>query len=55
FKVVQNQRVTGEEECQALLRSMFVFEYRDPDGHWFGINPLLAETKKYASWVNSNY
>lgn len=55
FKVVQNQRVTGEEECQALLRSMFVFEYRDRDGHWFGINPLLAETKKYASWVNSNY
>ncbi|MDE5081136.1 MAG: AAA family ATPase [Trichodesmium sp. St18_bin1] len=55
FKVVQNQRVTGEEECQTLLRSMFVFEYRDRDGHWFGINPLLAETKKYASWVNSNY
>ena len=55
FKVVQNQRVTGEEECQTLLRSMFVFEYRDRDGHWFGINPLLAETKKYANWVNSNY
>lgn len=55
FKVVQNQRVTGEEECQTLLRSMFVFEYRDRDGHWFGINPLLAETKKYTSWVNSNY
>ncbi|MCL2933130.1 MAG: ATP-binding protein [Trichodesmium sp. MAG_R03] len=55
FKVVQNQRVTGEEECQTLLRSMFVFEYRDRDGHWFGINPLLAETQKYTSWVNSNY
>lgn len=54
FKVVQNQRVTGEEECQTLLRSMFVFEYRDRDGHWFGINPVLAETKKYASWVNGN-
>ncbi|MDJ0518364.1 MAG: ATP-binding protein [Trichodesmium sp. MO_231.B1] len=55
FKVVENQRVTGEEECQTLLRSMFVFEYRDRDGHWFGINPLLAETQKYASWINSNY
>ena len=55
FKVVQHQKVTGEEECQTLLRSMFVFEYRDKNGHWFGINPLLAETKKYANWINSNY
>ncbi len=51
FKVVENQRVTGEEECQTLLRSMFVFEYRDKNGHWFGINPLLAETQKYVSWI----
>ena len=55
FNVVQNQRVTGEEECQTLLRSMFVFEYRDREGHWFGINPLLAETQKYTNWINSNY
>lgn len=47
FQVVQRQNVTGEEESQILLRSMFVFEYRDPDGRWFGINPALAETRKY--------
>ena len=50
FQVVQRQNVTGEEECQTLLRSMFVFEYRDQDGRWFGINPALAETKKYKGW-----
>ncbi|NJK36996.1 MAG: ATP-binding protein [Oscillatoriales cyanobacterium RM2_1_1] len=46
-QVVQTQHVRGEEECQALLRSMLVFEYRDQDGHWFGINPVLAETTQY--------
>ena len=50
FQVVQRQNVTGEEECQTLLRSMFVFEYRDQEGRWFGINPALAETKKYKAW-----
>ncbi len=50
FQVVHHQSVTGEEECQTLLRSMFVFEYRDQDGRWFGINPALAETKKYKAW-----
>lgn len=54
FKVVQKQRVTGEEECQTLLRSMFVFEYRDREGHWFEINPVLAETSRYKAWLNAN-
>ena len=53
FQVVQRQNVTGEEECQTLLRSMFVFEYRDQDGRWFGINPALAETKNYKVWQQS--
>lgn len=55
FKVVQKQRVTGEEECQTLLRSMFVFEYRDREGHWFEINPVLAETSRYKAWLHENY
>jgi hypothetical protein len=29
---------------------MFVFEYRDQEGRWFGINPALAETRKYKEW-----
>jgi hypothetical protein len=50
FQVVNRQSVTGEEESQILLRSMFVFEYRDQEGRWFGINPALAETTKYKEW-----
>jgi len=50
FQVVKRQSVTGEEESQILLRSMFVFEYRDQEGRWFGINPALAETRKYQEW-----
>lgn len=46
-QVVQQQLVRGEKEYQTLLRSMFVFEYRDEQGRWFGINPALAETDKY--------
>ncbi|MEM9539897.1 MAG: P-loop NTPase fold protein [Cyanobacteria bacterium P01_E01_bin.42] len=47
LKVVREQRVKGEAEYQLLLRSLFVFEYQDKEGNWFGINPLLAETEKY--------
>ncbi|HEY9598835.1 MAG TPA: P-loop NTPase fold protein [Cyanophyceae cyanobacterium] len=49
LSVVQQQSVRGEQEYQALLRSMFVYEYRDELGRWFGINPALAETAKYQS------
>lgn len=49
FHVVQQQFVKGEKEYQLLLRSMFVFEYRDDRGRWFGINPALVETEKFQS------
>ncbi len=49
FQVVQQQIVRGEKEFQSLLRSMFVFEYRDETGRWFGINPAIAETDKFKS------
>jgi len=45
--VRQQDSVQGEEEYQILLRSLFLFEYRDPDGRWFGINPAIAESKKF--------
>ncbi len=41
-QVVGNQSVAGEEEYDILLRCMFVFEYQEKDGAWFGVNPLLA-------------
>jgi len=51
FQVVKNQSVKGEIEYQTLLRSMFVFEYYDSQGGWFGINPILTETKRYQDWL----
>ena len=50
FQVVEQQTVRGETEYQRLLRSMFVFEYRDPQGRWFGISPALAESDKVLAW-----
>lgn len=50
FQVVQLSSIRGELEYQTLLRSMFVYEYRDAVGRWFGINPALAETEKYKLW-----
>ena len=47
-QVVQQQFVKGEKEYQTLLRSMFVYEYRDELGRWFGINPALEETGRIA-------
>lgn len=49
-QVVQQQSVSGEAGHQTLLRSLFVFEYQDRQGRWFGINPALAETEKFKSW-----
>lgn len=53
FQVVQQQSVRGDTEYQTLLRSMFVFEYQDTQGSWFTVNPVLAETKKFQSWLNT--
>ncbi|HEY9599140.1 MAG TPA: ATP-binding protein, partial [Cyanophyceae cyanobacterium] len=51
FTVVQQQMVRGDVEYQALLRSMLVFEYRDRDGTWFGVNPALEEAQKFQAWL----
>ncbi len=44
--VAQQKTVRGEEEYQTLLRSLFVFEYRNADESWFDINPILAGAKE---------
>ncbi|NEO33971.1 MAG: AAA family ATPase [Symploca sp. SIO3C6] len=45
-QVATTKTVRGEQEYQTLLRSLFVFEYRDQDEYWFDINPVLAEAKE---------
>ena len=46
--VARNKAVRGEDEYQILLRSLFVFEYRDQDESWFDINPILEGAKELA-------
>ena len=35
------------------MRSLFLYEYRDVQGRWFGINPLLAETERLSKLAGS--
>ncbi|MDZ8054148.1 MAG: P-loop NTPase fold protein [Aulosira sp. ZfuVER01] len=46
-EVGQAKSFRGHEKYDLLLRSMFVFEYRDDDGSWFDINPILTEAKEF--------
>jgi len=45
-EVHQNKMVRGEGEYQTLLRSLFVFEYRDGGQTWFDVNPVLLAAKE---------
>jgi hypothetical protein len=42
-QVQDRKQVSGDEGYQILIRSMFVYEYRDSEGSWFEVNPILAE------------
>ncbi len=46
-QVAQQKSLRGQEKYQTLVRDMFVFEYRDSEGSWFDINPILAEAKEF--------
>lgn len=47
-QVKHKKKIVGSDpEYQKLLRSMFVYEYRDEyAGPWFDINPVLAESEE---------
>ncbi len=40
-EVARTKTVRGEGEYQTLLRSLFVFEYRDAGQTWFDLSPVL--------------
>ena len=40
--VMERKKVAGDDGYHTLIRSMFVYEYRDAAGSWFDINPILA-------------
>ncbi|WOD39957.1 AAA family ATPase [Nodosilinea sp. E11] len=45
-EVHRTKAVRGEGEYQTLLRSLFVFEYRDAGQTWFDLNPVLLAAKE---------
>ncbi len=50
FSAISDDGDQGNEAYNPLLRSLFLYEYRDNQGRWFGLNPILAETRKYRQW-----
>lgn len=48
-RVMEQKKVVGDDGYQTLIRSMFVYEYRDTAASWFDINPILAEAKELGS------
>lgn len=53
FEAISQGDEQGNENYNPLLRSLFLYEYRDDEGRWFGLNPVLAETKRYRDWQAS--
>jgi hypothetical protein len=44
--VKKTKHVSDDLGYQKLIRSRFVFEYRDKGELWFDVNPILAESEK---------
>ena len=45
-RVKKTKHVSDDQGYQKLIRSRFVFEYRDQGELWFDVNPILAESEK---------
>lgn len=47
-KVDREKQLSSDvENYQEFLRRLWVFEYRDDQGRWFGVNPMLKETEQF--------
>jgi hypothetical protein len=44
--VQRRKKVSDDEGYKKLIRSRFVFEYRDGGESWFDVNPILAEARE---------
>ena len=52
FQAVEQRSIQGDDDYNLLLRGLFLFEYRDQQGRWFDINPILAEAEPFQAWQN---
>lgn len=48
-QVQESKHLSSSGHSQALLTSMFVYEYHDSNGPWFDPNPVLIETEQFKS------
>jgi energy-coupling factor transporter ATP-binding protein EcfA2 len=46
-QVREKKKVSGEQDYQVLISSRWVFEYRQEEGSWFDVNPILLEAKEF--------
>jgi hypothetical protein len=53
FEAISEGDEQGNAAYNPLLRSLFLYEYRDEVGRWLGLNPVLAETSRYRQWQAS--
>jgi hypothetical protein len=54
--VSRTKEIDDYEKYHRLLRNIFIVQYREPEGTWFDVNPVLKGAKKWAdrfdSWTN---
>lgn len=54
FRAVKARSLQGDSAYNSLLRSLYLYEYRDDRGRWIDINPVLAETEVFKQWQANN-
>lgn len=47
-QVAQQKKIETKDEYNRLTRGLRVYEYRDSQGSWFDVDPILAESRELA-------
>lgn len=45
-KVKEEKTVSGDYQYEKLIRNLLVYEYRDDQGSWYDVNPILLMSEK---------
>jgi hypothetical protein len=45
-KINQTKELSGDKDYSKLIRTLLVYEYRDDQGAWYEVNPILFRTGK---------
>ena len=47
-KVKHTKTLAGDYNYQKLIRTLLVYEYRDDQGSWYEVNPILTDLQQLA-------